>query len=386
MKIFLVRFVGWCYRHIARPIIFLFPSEPMHEIALRLGYLLGRVPGIAKAATWLFRTTHPQLSTVVAGVSFENPIGLAAGFDYRAELPRMLPALGFGFGSVGTLTHEPYEGNPKPRLGRLVQSQALLVNKGFKNDGVTQTLKKYHGQKFAVPIGVSIGRTNTLTHTTQGEAIADVLSGFREAEASQLSFSYYELNISCPNLRSPIEFYEPQHLAELLGAVFTLALTHPIFIKMPIDRTDEQFTAMLDVITTFPVAGIIVGNLLRSRIHRALVPEEVARYPKGNFGGKPTFDDSNRHIALAYQHTKGALTIVGCGGVFTAEDAYTKIRLGATLIQLASGLVFRGPFVAGEITASLPKLLARDGCSHYQDAVGSGVTAYLQSLSEEGRV
>ncbi len=363
--------LGWGYRKIARPIIFLFPSEPVHEVALRTGYLMTRVPGVGATLATLFRTRHPTLETNIAGLSFQNPIGLAAGFDYRAELPQLLPGLGFGFGTVGTLTHLPYEGNPKPRLGRLVRSRALLVNKGFKNDGVTATLKKHTHHTFLIPVGVSIGRTNTLDHTTQTEAVADVVEGFKEAEATGVQFGYYELNISCPNLRSSIEFYDPHHLEELLSAVAALNLSRPIFIKMPIDRTEEQLTTMLDVIMKYKVAGIIIGNLQRNRAHPALFPEEVAQHGKGNFSGKPTFIDSNNYISLAYRHTKGKLVIIGCGGVFTAEDAYEKIRAGASLIQLASGLVFEGPLVASAINGGLVTLLQRDGYIHYRDAVGA---------------
>lgn len=370
MKRILVHGAQRGYR-LVRPLIFLFKSEPVHDVLLYIAYLKARVPGVVPLMRGLFRVSHPSLEVTVAGIHFDNPIGLAAGFDYRAELSRLLPGLGFGFGTVGTLTHAPYDGNAKPRLGRLVKSRSLLVNKGFKNDGVTRTLSPYATTTFQIPIGVSIGRTNRQAPMTQAEAVEDVVRGFKDAEASGASCAYYELNISCPNLLHETDFYEPAHLEELLTAVTALKLNRPIFIKMPIDRSDEQLVAMLNVIMRFPIQGIIVGNLQKNRSHPLLVPEEVREHPKGFFSGKPTEGDSNHHITLAYTHSRGKLIVIGCGGVFTAEDAYTKIKAGASLIQLATGLVFEGPLVASAICADLPALLTRDGYTHYREAIGT---------------
>lgn len=369
MRSLFVRGVQGGYRMV-RPIIFLWKSEPVHEMVVTCGYWISRIPGVVPLMVHLFRIAHASLSTNIAGIAFQNPIGLAAGFDYRAQLLRLIPGLGFGFGTVGTLTHSPYEGNAKPRLGRLVESRSLLVNKGFKNDGVRNTLSPYTKTTFQIPVGISIGRTNRKDPMSQAEAVEDVVMGFRDAEDSGVSFAYYELNISCPNLLHETDFYEPVHLEELLTAVTALKLRRPIFIKMPIDRTDEQFVAMLNVIMRFPIQGIIVGNLQKNRSHPLLVPEEIREHPKGFFSGKPTEGDSNHHITLAYRHIGKKLTIIGCGGVFTAEDAYTKIKAGASLIQLATGLVFEGPLVASAICADLPALLTRDGYVHYREAIG----------------
>lgn len=353
---------------------FLFDSEPIHEFFLDLGWIMGRVPGVAEIMRMLYRVRHPSLRTTVAGIDFENPIGLAAGFDYTAKLPRILPGLGFGFGSVGTLTFRPYGGNPYPRLKRLPKSRSLLVNKGFKNLGVATTLEKHKKSVFGVPVGVSIGRTNTLDHKMIEDAIADVCDGFRDAEASGVQFAYYELNISCPNLLSAIEFYSTDSLRKLLTAVTALRLSRPIFIKMPIDRTGDELRDMLDVIMEFPIAGVIIGNLQKDRTDPAFEKDELAQFfdKKGNFGGKPCFLRSNELIRIAFAHVGRRLPIIGCGGIFSAEDAYAKIRAGASLVQIASGVVFMGPLLPAEISADLPGLIARDGFSSVADAVGVG--------------
>ena len=363
---------GFGYR-LLRPILFLTDSEKIHERLLLLGQAFGRSRIVRKVLGVFWRVEDPALAQSVAGINFPNPIGLAAGFDYEARLTQILPSAGFGFETIGTITNKPYEGNPPPRLGRLVKSQSLLVNKGFKNRGVDDFIEQHKSSKFVIPVGLSIGKTNSHEPMTQAEAVADVVSAFKKAEASDVSLSYYELNISCPNLYGNVEFYSPAHLEEVLAAVTELKLKKPLFIKMPISESDEVVSGMLDVIVRFPVAGVVLGNLQKDRNHPLLVKEEMGNMGKGNFSGKPTWERSNELIELAYRHARGKLVIVGCGGVFSAKDAYTKIRLGASLVELITGLIFKGPQLAGEINLGLIGLLKRDGFSHISEAVGADV-------------
>jgi dihydroorotate dehydrogenase subfamily 2 len=310
---------------------------------------------------------------VIAGITFENPVGLAAGFDYKAELTQILPALGFGFETIGTITNESYEGNPLPRLGRLPKSRSLFVNKGFKNEGIDAILKKLHGSSFQIPIGLSIGKTNRPAPMTQEEAVHDVTRAFEKAEHSDIPFAYYELNISCPNLHGSVSFYPPENLDELLKQIGNLHPQKPIFIKMPITQTDDEVRAMLQVITTHPIAGVIFGNLQKDRNHPGIRKDELLKFEgkKGNFSGKPTWDRSNELIRLAYREQGRKLVIIGCGGVMSPEDAYKKIQYGASLVQLVSGLVFEGPSLVARITHKLPALLHRDGFASIRDAIGS---------------
>jgi dihydroorotate dehydrogenase len=286
-----------------------------------------------------------------------------------------------GFSTVGTITNLPYGGNPKPRLSRLVKSKSLLVNKGFKNMGISATLKylratmnrsngtKINGGKFLLPIGMSIGKTNTLDITTQEQAIDDICSAFKEVEHAGLPFSYYELNISCPNLQGNVEFYRPEHLEQLLKSVFAVRLSKPVFIKMPIVKTNEETLAMLEVIAKSPAAGIVIGNLQDD--------------PRGKLSGMPTQKRSDELIRLAYEKYGGKsiastgrnnsrrLVIIGCGGVFSAEDAYRKIRLGASLVQMITGMIFEGPQAISEINRGISRFLARDGFAYVSQAIGA---------------
>ncbi|MEK7554645.1 MAG: quinone-dependent dihydroorotate dehydrogenase [Patescibacteria group bacterium] len=358
------------YRAIIRPILFRFDSEKIHGILTGFGERIGKNAVLRRILRVTWKITSPELVQNIHGIHFENPVGLAAGFDYEARLTGILPSIGFGFGSVGTITNRPYEGNPTPRLGRLIKSRSLMVNKGLKNEGIHKTLEHLTGKQFGIPIGLSIGKTNSRETTSQHDAIEDIISAFREAEHSPTPFAYYELNISCPNLYGNVEFYSPEHLGELLAAVGSLALKKPLFIKMPIEKSEHEVIAMLDVITSHRVQGIIIGNLQKNRQDPSLDPAELARYPRGNFSGKPTEQKSNELIRAAYRQCGKKLTIVGCGGIFSAEDAYRKIRLGASLVQLITGLIFEGPQLPGKINLGLMHLLQRDDARHIGDVVG----------------
>ena len=364
---------------VVRPVIFCFDSETVHEWAIATGEYFGKVPALRWIIGRALIFSSPILSQNIAGIEFVNPIGLAAGFDYEARLAQITKSIGFSWSTVGTVTNLSYEGNKKPRLGRLVRSRSLVVNKGFKNLGIDATLGRLAGLTFSIPVGVSIGKTNTRDHTTQEQGIEDIVSAFKKVEANSVAdfgavpFSYYELNISCPNLHGPIEFYSPAHLTELLNAVFSLQLSRPIFIKMPIVKTNEETLAILATVAHFSVKGVIIGNLSGDRTDPLLVQKELERYPKGGLSGMATQARSDDLIALVYKNFGSRFIIVGCGGVFTAQDAYRKIRAGASLIQMITGMIFEGPQLPASINAGLAALLKKDGFKNIKDAVGADV-------------
>ncbi len=358
------------YAYLLKPLFFLIDPETVHNRMTKTGNFLGHFSPIRTVFAYAFQYKHKVLEQRIAGIEFENPIGLAAGFDYQAQLTNILPSVGFGFQTVGTITYLPYRGNKKPRLGRLPKSKSLMVNKGFKNDGATHVAKLLSHQYFQIPVGISVGRTNTVA-LDQEESIVDILRSFKTFESYPLHHSYYELNISCPNLYGDVTFYPPRKLEELLKEVDMLRLSRPVFIKMPIEKDNEEVLAMLKVIAKHSPAGIIFGNLQKNRKDPSLVTSEVAKFPRGNFSGKPTFDRSNELIALAYKNYKKRFVIIGCGGVFSAEDAYVKITLGASLVQLITGMVFQGPQLIADINLRLVELLKKDGFSHVAEAVGS---------------
>lgn len=361
---------GLIYKFLIKPVFFQMYPEFIHTHSVRFGEVCGKIQPVKKVLNTIFNYSDPGLTQTVAGIKFLNPIGLAAGFDYEARLTQILSSVGFGFGTVGTITNLPYGGNPRPMLGRLTKSKSLMVNKGFKNDGAKAVVEKLKKLKFPYPVGISIGRTNSLNLKTQSQSISDIISAFQLFEQSNINNAYYELNISCPNLFGDITFYPPKNLHELLAKVKKLRLSKPLFIKMPIEKTNAEFQKMLEVIIKFPVAAVIIGNLQKNRKDPALYPDEVARFPKGNFSGKPCWNRSNELIRIAYKRYGKKLTIIGCGGVFNAQDAYTKIKLGATLIQMITGMIYEGPQVIGLINQGLVQLLKKDGYTNISQAIG----------------
>ncbi|MEK7514880.1 MAG: dihydroorotate dehydrogenase (quinone) [Patescibacteria group bacterium] len=365
--------IGALYRHIAKPILFLFPADLVHEWALVLGLWLGRFALPRDVIRALLLYTHPSLRTEVAGISFENPVGLAAGFDYDARLIGIMPSVGFGFHTVGTVTHQAYGGNPPPMLGRLPRSRSLLVNKGFKNAGMERILATLPTQG-SIPVGMSIGSTNR-AYASFDAVITDIATGFRAAHAHPL-LTYLELNISCPNLIHVTSFAErpdtPTGLRRILEALAPLEISRPVFIKMPLERSLDEMDALLAVASEFPfIRGVILSNLVKDRGNSALDPEEVAHAGKGNFSGAPTRIGSNALISYAYTRYGSRFVIIGCGGIFTTEDAYEKIRLGASLVQLITAMIYEGPQCIGEINEGLVRLLKRDGYARIHEAVGA---------------
>ncbi len=347
-RTYLVRtLIAWFYKHVSKPLFFMFDPEFVHQRVVTLGEVSMQVPGVAALTRWILAAPDKTLGKTLMGIHFASPIGLAAGFDYEARLSQSLAPLGFGFQTVGTMTNEPCEGNPTPRLGRLPLSRSLMVNKGFRNPGINAVIAKLKGKQFSIPLGISIG-------DAKGR-IDQIITAFKKCERAKLNHSYYELNISCPNLHGALSLYEPKNLQPLLERIDALKLKRPVWVKMPIDLTDQQTLALLRTIAKHSPKAVIFGNLQKNRKSSAFVKAELKRFPVGNFSGKPTFARSNELIALAHKHFGKRFVVVGCGGVFDAKDARAKLKAGADLIQMITGMIFQGPQVVSQINAELAK-------------------------------
>lgn len=198
-----------------------------------------------------------------------------------------------------------------------------MVNKGFKNEGSDVILKRTKNAQYTMPIGISIGMTNQ-KFASVDDAIADIILAVKKTEKSNNNFSYYELNISCPNLLTNISFYSLPNLKKLLGKIQLLRLTRPIFVKMPIEKSDNETKELLSVIAKFSPVGVIFGNLQKDRTLPIFDQKELAKYPKGNFSGKPTWQRSNELISLAYKLYKSRFIIIGCGGILVRKMPMRK--------------------------------------------------------------
>jgi dihydroorotate dehydrogenase subfamily 2 len=352
----------------------MFHADDVHDFFLSFGRIFGkyRFVNYILEKIWLYK--DPILEQNLLNQKFKNPIGLSAGFDYNADLVEILPSVGFGFNTIGTLTHESYGGNPPPMLARLPKSQSLLVNKGFKNEGVNSVLSKLKEKTNSSPRGVSIGATNKI-YKSFDFMVKDIVAGLRDAE-KYIYFDYYELNISCPNLLNVANLKEqidsPRGLEQALNTLSELHLNRPVFIKMPLEKCLEEIKALVDTALPFSfIKGLIFSNLAKDRSNTAFDKEEIKKAGKGNFSGKPVESKSNELLGFIYKKYHERFILIGVGGVFTAEDAYKKILLGASLVQLITGMVFMGPQQIGLINKNLAKLLRRDGYKNISEAIGA---------------
>jgi dihydroorotate dehydrogenase len=307
----------------------------------------------------------PILEQDVLGIHFSNPVGLAAGFDKNAELTNTIPSVGFGHMEVGSITAKPCTGNPKPRLWRLKKSQGLIVYYGLKNDGAEVIYNRLKDKKFSIPVSTSIAMTNCKENMDIRNAIADYVMGFKRF--TELG-SFFTVNVSCPNTVGGQPFMDSQNLDLLLTELDFVQTDKPVFVKLSPDVTELQVDAIFDVLRRHKVKGIICSNLTKPRNNKMLLDEDVPE--KGGISGKPVQELSDKLLAQLYRKAPGRFVLIGCGGVFTAEDAYKKIRLGASLIHMVTGMIFEGPQVIGKINKGLAELLRRDGFKNISDAIG----------------
>lgn len=357
------------YTQFLKKAFFLMEPEKVHDRMTNIGRHLGRNILTQNLTKSLFYYSNPALEQDILGMKFTNPIGLAAGFDKDAYLTQILPSVGFGFEEVGSITGEPCEGNQKPRLWRLKKSKSLVVNYGLKNEGAEKISARLEKSKFSIPIGTSIAKTNCAETVETKAGIADYIKAF--TAFTQIG-SYYTLNISCPNAFGGLPFTDPEKLDLLLTETDKIKTSKPIFIKFPPGLTEEEVDELLKVIYKHRVNGFICTNLTKDRMNQRLkLEKEIPE--KGGMSGKVVEDLSNQLIAHLYTKTKGKYVIIGCGGVFNAADAYKKIKLGASLIQMITGMIFEGPQVISEINRGLVELLKKDGYTNISQAVGQDI-------------
>ena len=357
------------YKYFLKEIFFLQDPENVHERMVRVGHFLGKYAWSRALVRWLFYYEHHSLEQNIAGITFKNPIGLAAGFDKDAYLTQILPEVGFGFEEAGSITGQPCDGNPRPWLWRLPKSRSLVVNYGLKNQGseiISARLKK---MKFNFPLGISLAKTNSKDTAEDQKGIADYAKAYKTFSTAGVG-DYFTINISCPNAYGGEPFTDPVRLEKLLEVLYQGSWKKPVFIKMPADLDFAVVDELVAVARKYKITGLICTNLTKKRDNSKISPED--KMPeKGGISGKVVEDLSNQLIAHIYKSTGKEFVIIGCGGVFSGADAYKKIRLGASLIQLITGMIFEGPEIIGLINHDLVNLLKKDGFASIVEAVGA---------------
>lgn len=359
---------GLVYRHVMKPWFFRHDPEVVHDGISHLTERLAHHTTTRGLLRLAFDYRHPMLEQAVLGVRFPNPIGLSAGFDKNGRLTQAMPAIGFGFMEIGSVTGEACAGNPKPRLWRLPESKSLVVNYGLMNDGAEAIAARLRGQQFAIPVGISVAKTNSRDTVPTEAGVADYVKAYRAVSGLG---SYYTINISCPNTFGGQPFTDPERLETLLSALDQAPHTKPVLVKFSPDLSEAELDGLLEVAVRHNVQGFICSNLTKRRDNPRLRDAEVPSV--GGLSGKVQAGLSDAQVRQVYRKAGRGYVVIGSGGVFSAEDAYRKIRAGASLVQLITGMIYEGPQQISEINAGLVRLLRRDGFKNVAQAVGTAV-------------
>ena len=353
--------MSW-YETLALRSLHRFDPERAHSLSI-LALRAGLVPSARLVTT-------PRLKTTLAGLDLANPIGLAAGYDKNAVAIAALSQIGFGFLEVGAATPRAQDGNPRPRLFRLTQDRAVINRFGFNNQGADVIAARLAARKNgAVPVGLNLGANKDSS---------DKAHDFRAVLARCGPFvDFATVNVSSPNTEKLRDLQGAAALAALLAGVMetnaALARPIPIFLKIAPDLTMQELAQIAEVAIKSKISGIIATNTTLNR--DGLISADA--HQAGGLSGAPLFEKSTRILAQLSQLTDAKLPLIGVGGISNADQAYAKIRAGATAVQLYSAMVYAGPSLIAEIAHGLDGLLARDGFATLQDAVATDRNAWL---------
>lgn len=337
-----------------RPALFLADAESAHMLSLAALKLMPLLPP-AKP--------DEKLSQNVAGLHFPNPVGLAPGYDKNAEVPAEILRMGFGFTEVGTLTPRPQEGNPKPRLFRLIEDRAVINRMGFNNEGQAEALRRlayFQHDRYAGPLGINIG-----ANKDSQDRVVDYVTG---VQAMAGVADYLTVNISSPNTPGLRALQDKNALDDLLAAVMVSRVDDtPIFLKVAPDLGPADIDDIVAISLAHGISALIVSNTTITR------PTLKSKHwdEAGGLSGAPLRDLAHQRLTDFRTASGGKIPLIGVGGIATAEDAYARIRAGASLVQIYSALVYEGPGLARKINKGLTRLLKRDGFCNIAQAVGA---------------
>ena len=361
------------YRHCLRPLLFSINAEAIHEATLGLAATVGASAGGRGLVHGLFGMgiADDRLATDVAGIHFPAPIGLAAGFDKSGRAIRALSEI-FGFVEIGSVSAQPSAGNPRPRLFRLPADEAIIVNYGVPNDGAAVVARRVNAAPTTVPLGVNLVETNT-GRPADPDAPDTVVSELVEAARPFCGRAdYLTLNLNCPNTTAGVSpFDDSGRLGELLQELAAIEGLPPVFLKFTAHRDALRADVLLEAADAFSYIAGFIFNLPPGKAYDLRTPATVTAPMPGTLCGAPTrtmMDDTIRFWYPRINHTRHV--IIGSGGITCADDAYHKICLGASLLQLYSALVFHGPGLVRRIHRGLLRLLEADGLQHLSQAVG----------------
>lgn len=343
------------YKALVRPWLFQTDPETAHERALNLAASLARSRITRDAIESMFAVDDSRLRQTVFGIEFANPVGLAAGYDKDAVALELWPELGFGFVEIGSVTLSSQRGNEPPRLFRQIGQRSLINRMGFNNDGAEAIAARIPPRPHRIPVGVNIGKNRDVGLARAGENYAATMDKFRDRA------DFFVINISSPNTPGLRELQDKEMLDELLGRVSDLGITAPVLLKIAPDLTFDQIDDAVGLIEQHKLAGVVATN----------TTTDHPTPPEGGLSGAPLRARATECIRHICRQTHGRIPIIGVGGIFTAKDAYEKIRAGACLVEVWTGMIYEGPFIVQNINRGLLRLLERDGFGSIADAVGT---------------
>jgi len=361
-----------------RPLIFMMEPEQAHRTLKKAGVFLGNNKFLKSLTGLFFNYDHESLNIEVDGINYRNPIGLSAGFDKDGELTKIYPSLGFGLAELGSFTGEVCPGNPGKRLFRMKKSKSIVVWYGLNNEGSEKISQRLADEDFGdLRVGINAANSNLTPQFILQDSISDYLKTMKLFKDIG---DYYDVNISCPNTQDGEPFVDKDNLDALLIAInkeIRPISDKPIYVKLAADMTLEEINIIVDACMEHGMDGVVCTNLAKPEFNSEHRPEE---YPtnkgllpkgKGAMSGLPLQRISTNVIRHVYRRTRGQLTIIGVGGIFTARDAYEKITSGASLCHMITAMIFDGPQAMNEINRGLVKLLKADGFDSISQAVGS---------------
>ena len=344
-----------------RSLIFKIDPETAHNLAIK-SLKLNILPNIADQ-----NKGDPIFKTNLFGKNIDNPIGMAAGFDKNAEVYNSLFKLGFGFVEVGTVTPLEQYGNPKPRVFRLVDDQALINRLGFNNLGAENVRHRIRSNSHKGLLGINIG-----PNKDSEDRLNDYLIGLRNFHDIA---DYITVNISSPNTENLRAFHDENKFDELLNAIenekVKLQSKIPIVVKISPDISEEQIELISKILIRYQVSAIIISNTTAKNREKL---NNILKHQKGGLSGKPLEEEANKLISKFYKLLKGKIEIIGVGGVDSGESAYKKFQAGASYVQLYTGMVFQGPNVVGKIKKELKEILIDEGIKNFKEIIGKKLT------------